>query len=496
VTLFSASGARCARLFIASVTLVGATAIAAPSAVARQLFVAPDGAPSGSCEQYAPCTPEQAINVQARGTDEVVVAPGSYTVTAPLVARDAVAVHGLSAQPRPTLTNDGTGSTTVPTPNGSGGSIYQSRTLALTDQATASHLTLFQTGQNAFALELDGTTATDVSVIATGNYARAVLANDGAGQPLLRDAVAFANGGAASAIETLATNLRLRNVLAVAPYVSGDALDIEGGGWCYSFSCPGAVPSAVDAKNTILRGALADVALTTSGYPGSYAKLSIDHSNFRPTKVVAPGGNGLLDDRGANQSADPQFVNSQAGDYRPAAGSPTIDAGTADPDNAAVDMDGNPHPSGVAVDIGPYEYIPAAATPTPAPTTSAPAPTSAPITLPPPVPTVSGVPGSRPLASPRLTVTRPVVARDRRTITIDGRVAAGVSGRVTVTASARIGGRLRTVRGSVPVRRQRFNVRLKLPSRAWTTAKVTARYAGSSTHRATAATRTVRQRGR
>jgi hypothetical protein len=358
------------RRALASISLaLVALLLVTPAALARDLFVATGGSASGSCERDAPCTPEQAINNQARGSDDVTIAAGTYTITAPLVARDQVTVHGATGT-RPTLTNDGTGTTNVS--QGSGGSIYQSRTLALTDQASASGLYVVQTGQQAFALDLNASaTATNVAVVATGDYSAAVTVS-GTTSPLLRDALVFASGGAATAIRTSAANLRLRNVLAIAPNVGGDALDISGWGYCYQHvGCPGAVPAAVDAKNIILRGATADVALL-SDYAGSHGDLNIDHSNFRPTKVRIPGGpgTGYLNDGGANHATDPRFVNPSAGDYRPAPGSPTIDAGVDDPDDSPADMDGNRRPLGERVDIGPFEYVAPIAPPSPPPPTA------------------------------------------------------------------------------------------------------------------------------
>jgi hypothetical protein len=100
------------------------------------------------------------------------------------------------------------------------------------------------------------------------------------------------------------------------------------------------------------------------------------------------------------------------------------------------------------------------------------------------------------LASVKLTLARPTVARDRRTIAVHGSVAPGVEGRVTVTASARIRGRLRTVSRLVAVRGGRYRALLRLPSRRWRTARLTARLPASSSHGRAVVTRTVRQRSR
>jgi hypothetical protein len=126
--------------------------------------------------------------------------------------------------------------------------------------------------------------------------------------------------------------------------------------------------------------------------------------------------------------------------------------------------------------------LPAGFKPTPAAATTA-APATAPT--------------ARPvLPTPRVVLARPVVARDRRTITARGTVRPGVRGRVTVSAAARIGRRTRTVTTRVSIRNRRYTARLRLPSSAWRTAAVTARFAATPTHRAQRVTRTVRQRTR
>jgi hypothetical protein len=117
------------------------------------------------------------------------------------------------------------------------------------------------------------------------------------------------------------------------------------------------------------------------------------------------------------------------------------------------------------------------------------------ITRPAPTPTASPTPApAKP--SPRLVVARPTVARDRRTITVRGSVAPGVTGKVTVTARARTGGRTRTVTRRVAIRERRYSARLLLPSTRWRTARVTVRYAGTATRSAATTVRTVRQRPR
>jgi hypothetical protein len=117
----------------------------------------------------------------------------------------------------------------------------------------------------------------------------------------------------------------------------------------------------------------------------------------------------------------------------------------------------------------------------------APLPSPQPATAPAPAPT-------RPKAAAGLTAARPIVARDGRTITVRGAVAGTATGRVTVTAGARIHGRTRTVTRRATIRSHRYAARLRLRSNAWRTATVTVRYAGDAAHRAARVTRRVAQR--
>lgn len=330
---------------------------AASAADARTLYVSTGGSGSASCDEpQTPCTPEQAINGQARDDDEVIVSPGSYTVAAPLVARDHVVVRGVDGQPRPVFVNDGSGSTTLPAPEGNGGSIYSEVTLALAGQSSAKHLGVTQSGRRGIALRIEGNQADQVVALATGNFSSAVYLGDGA---LLANSIAFASGEAGTAARVDSVTAYLRNVLALAPNAGGSALDVAGGGWCYSISCPGAVPGTADVKSSILRGGLADASMTTTGYDGTSATLRIAHSNFRPNRLFREIETGIFLDDGGNQSTEPLFVDSQSGNYLPAEHSPTIDAGASDSwSRLGGDLAGAARVTGNSIDIGPFEYTP------------------------------------------------------------------------------------------------------------------------------------------
>ena len=108
---------------------------------------------------------------------------------------------------------------------------------------------------------------------------------------------------------------------------------------------PGAY--TLTASNLILDGGVDAKADASGGGPG---KLVISNSNFDTS-------NGTAITPTAIQTAALIFVNAAAGDYREAAGSPTIDAGSSD-GIGPLDLDGNARSQGAAPDIGAFEATP------------------------------------------------------------------------------------------------------------------------------------------
>ncbi len=90
-----------------------------------------------------------------------------------------------------------------------------------------------------------------------------------------------------------------------------------------------------------------------------------------------------------------------------------------------------------------------------------------------------------PSPTPGLRLATPVVAKDRRTIRVSG---TATNGRVRLTLKARINGRVRTTTKHATITNRRYTATLRLPSRRWRTATLTAR------HGTTTITRTIRNR--
>jgi hypothetical protein len=109
---------------------------------------------------------------------------------------------------------------------------------------------------------------------------------------------------------------------------------------------------SLDLKNSIAQGEKVDL-LALAGLEGP-SEILVSNSNF---DRASSEGTSKVVDLGGNQTAQPLFANATGGDYREAAGSPTIDAGIADR-LGATDFDGNPRTLGAAPDIGAFESAP------------------------------------------------------------------------------------------------------------------------------------------
>jgi hypothetical protein len=288
----------------------------APAANAARRYATPSGgATTGSCVVDAPCTIEVAVNSAVDG-DEVVVAPGTYTLTKKLVPRGALDIHGDRDHAWPKIVGPGTLKEPVLTMDG----------------GTLEHVWIHATANKKEGLILRSGVVDGVRVDSTTWDSAVVSASDDG--TVVRNSVIESNGAVDSAALWLVDgssngSVEIRNVTAYATAGNGNGVhcDITNG--------------SANVVSTIARGA---------GYDADFVPAcKISYSNFRPansTGVIAGIG---------NQSADPVYADD---DYRPAAGSPTIDAGAFDALSSSPDPDGRPRVLGTAPDIGAYEYAP------------------------------------------------------------------------------------------------------------------------------------------
>jgi hypothetical protein len=304
---------------LAPLTLLASLALAAPASAAQR-YTTPDATlTSGPCPATSPCQIDVAVN-QAVAGDEVVVAPGTYSVGTQLDPVGAIDLHGVAGQPRPRL---------LSTPGAT------SALLSFKTGGTVRHLRIDATGPAQDAVTLQGVVADDLILLSdTGDGGKIV---GSASTTVLRDSIvrtaSSGDGAAGLKLRTsgAAGDVALRNLTVLAPSGIGVRCELTGG--------------HATIVNSIVRGRDGDVAVTRSG-----ADCAATYSNLRP--AMSPG----LPVGAGNQQADPAYADPNAGDYRPAVGSPTIDAGTADSLLGPADPAGCARTLGLAPDIGAYEY--------------------------------------------------------------------------------------------------------------------------------------------
>jgi hypothetical protein len=290
--------------------------VATPTAQAAQRYAAPGGSTTSQCPAADPCAIDRAVNGAAVG-DEVIVASGDYTLTAALNPRGVLNLHGDPDHAWPRITASGKMSGTVLTFKG----------------GTLSHVSLQAVNPDRQALELRAGVADGIRALSNAGTGVTVSLTEGG--TVLRNSTVRSldskSGAQALDVKDGHGRAALRNVTVIAGAASstGVRCDVKDG--------------TVSIVNAIVRGKMADID-ARSGCTAAF-------SNFRPafSTGLTPGA--------GNQSADPLFADDE---YRPAGGSPTIDAGALDAFSSSPDPDGRPRALGAAPDIGAYEYLPPA----------------------------------------------------------------------------------------------------------------------------------------
>ncbi len=180
----------------------------------------------------------------------------------------------------------------------------------------------------------------DSVVTTTGPSGRAVIAGGYEGSSFtIRNVTAYANpSGPPVGSETIAIGADEAEDLPIT-----SCSDVA-----MSLSLRNVVAVATGSDSYALEGGICSSATGT-------VNINVDYSDFNPGQESL--GSGATITAGAHNINQPAlFVNPAADDFRESPGSPTIDAGTNDPQDGAFDPDGRPRFLGTAPDIGAYEY--------------------------------------------------------------------------------------------------------------------------------------------
>ncbi|HEY5977002.1 MAG TPA: choice-of-anchor Q domain-containing protein [Solirubrobacterales bacterium] len=310
---------------------MGALLVGASAAQAQVRYAATGGS-GAACEQAAPCTLKEAVS-KAKSNDEVIVTAGTYPVEEtidPEPGQVNVSIHGDFSGPPPRIQ-------------------VSKATVGLVSIGVGGRVAYFDIVHDSFGgygalcgkdgvlerLDVETTGEAAIGIYQTSDC----VARDSVVRSLGPNSLALMAGSGGEEAKAEGRNLTLIASGAGSKGVLANCIV------CFPIGS-----QELDLRNSIVSGTLTD--LETGGSP---VAMVVSNSNF---DTVTPGS--AVTDGGGNQSAAPQFVDAAAGDYREAAGSPTIDAGLADPLLGSVDLAGASRSIGVAPDIGAYEFVPPA----------------------------------------------------------------------------------------------------------------------------------------
>jgi hypothetical protein len=303
-----------------TIVVVAPRAAGSPSSVR---YASPHGSGS-TCTKKAPCGLVTAVN-DAGADSEIVINAGHYgSASHPLSAtlEDNAAdldIHGEPGALMPVIYSQPSGDA-VELTQGSVLSEVEIITSAgaygVDDTASADHVLVIDTAQNGTACAVSGK---------------------------LSDSLCIATGTDGTAIGLSVTAI-------TSSSIDGDTAEAPGsGGTGLSAATAAAVPFSVFGDNDIVHGGHTDIAAVDGGGPVTVGLQFSDYSSTATTGVAS-----VLSDP-SNLDARPKFVGAAANDYREAAGSVTINAGSPDP-SGDTDLAGLPRTLGPAPDMGAYEH--------------------------------------------------------------------------------------------------------------------------------------------
>ena len=303
-------------------------------ASATTRYASPSPAGDATCAADSPCGLGLAMSLSVLPGDEVVLAPGDYTLEETLSVPAGVTVRGTDGAPRPVLH----------------GNSANTLVAADTPNATLRHLTIRQDGNNGVALHAAALAPVPIvldRLFIEAAGAESIAAELGLGATL-SNSVAWSSSSVGDGVHVVASGAALNNVTAWASGANGNGIRLN-------------QLTETVATNTIARApaAAAPDGADIANFDLAAATIVMTNSNFGdthgPVSAAGPG----------NNSAFPSLVAPDAGDFHQLRPSPTVDAGIPNPASLGADFDGQARFMGAAPDVGADEFLlqtPAAAT--------------------------------------------------------------------------------------------------------------------------------------
>jgi hypothetical protein len=322
----------------------------APAAQAATRYASPLGGVTGAepCVRADPCTLTNAIQghvpADIQNGDEVIVLGGlgPYNPGTQINVSKPIDIGGEPGAPVPVINAAGT--------------------LGIDLQVAATiHDLRIDKAAGTAALFLDGINPGAVAERVFVTYAGATpgAACRVVESAVIRNSVCWASGASGAGVDNGGgiVDAKLRNVTAVGSGAGGIGIRMDS-----------ASSVTIEATNVIARGTSFDTVSQNTG-AGSSSTLTLTNSNFSNSSTTGTAASTTPAGTNGNQTVAPLFANAAAGNFHELAGSPTIDAGVADPLLDGLDLDrtarsqatclgGAPKP-----DIGAYEAAPPVASP-------------------------------------------------------------------------------------------------------------------------------------
>ncbi|MGH2959152.1 MAG: Ig-like domain-containing protein, partial [Solirubrobacterales bacterium] len=315
--------------------------LAVSSAFAATHYASPNGMAldDTTCLEVLPCSIEEAVNspLWAATGDEVVLMPGTYTITSQLTITKGLSVHGTGV-PGVTVLNS---NLTVPIEMNNAGASISQVTMNATNTGNIAAVNLTNGKISRSIINSQAPMGVNVLV---GTITDTISIAHGSGS------LGYRGAGIASSYPTggLVADLKLRNVTSIGKGASySDGLFVRSDG-------PGQV--VVNAKSSIFLGGPNANSVDVSGNNvGGTSVLVITNSNFSSTaKVSGPASISITDpNTNGNQTGEVTFVDPASENYHLSHSTGyAIDLGTIDVNSGTKDFDGEDRVQGAAADIG------------------------------------------------------------------------------------------------------------------------------------------------